>query len=136
MARTDRDTQRKDDGPRAAAAFLARPFVLAVAVVLVLAAVLYVTGGDRRSDVIPQDTGTRPTGSGTLPGGAADAEIEGMESGTSPGDIIDNSSRSDNRPNILEAGEGPPPAATVDELDLPEQVDPSVIEPGPPPAQD
>jgi hypothetical protein len=52
------------------------------------------------------------------------------------GDVIDNTSRSDNRPNILDAGEGADPATTVDELDVPDRVNPGVVEPGPPPAED
>jgi hypothetical protein len=141
MARTDHTTgkhtpHREEDGAKGAARFLARPLILAVIVfILVVAFVLFLRGG--RSDMMtPAEVSPGAAGIGTEPGGVA-IQTDGAQQQRTvdPGAVMDNTSRSDNRPNILDAGEGADPAATVDELDVPDRVNPGVTDPGPPPAQ-
>jgi hypothetical protein len=129
MARPDQRTE-KEDGTQGVAAFLARPFLIAVVVFLLVAGFVYISGDDGSTE-IPEDAGARPSGAGTAPQGAADTQPEGLDGGTSAEDIIDNTSRSDNRPNILDAGEGPPPATSGDQTDS-GPADQDASEPGPP----
>jgi hypothetical protein len=124
MRRTD------EAGARGAAAFLARPLIIAVVVILLIAGyIAFVADRDPPASEMPEDVGTRPTGAGTLPDGAADQRIG---SGTTADEIIDNSSQGDLRPEILDPTEGPPPATSVEDLDPPAPVDDDVLEPGPP----
>jgi hypothetical protein len=127
MKRTD------EAGPRGAAAFLSRPILLALAVIAVIAVYIAFLGGESPTELPPERLDERPTGAGSLPDGPVDENIEGLGNETSTGDFIDSSGASDLRPEILDAGEGPPPATSVEELDVPDRINEGVVEPGPPP---
>jgi hypothetical protein len=108
-------TRKDEAGSKGAARFLARPLIVAVAVAILIAIYISFIAGEPPTAVAPADLDTRPP--------------------AAPADIIENPSAADLRPNILDAGEGPPPAASIEELDIPDHIDPSVVEPGPPGAQ-
>jgi hypothetical protein len=52
----------------------------------------------------------QPSGPGTEPKGVVERDTGSTSQPVDAGEVIDNSSRSDNRPNILDAGEGPTPS--------------------------
>jgi hypothetical protein len=108
MAPTDRETVREDDGPRGAARFLARPLLLAVIVFLLVVAFTYFLRGGDSDVLLPAEV--EPSGAGTEPQSIVEQDTGSTTQPVEAGDVIDNSSRSDNRPNILDAGEGPAPA--------------------------
>ncbi|MCU0854346.1 MAG: hypothetical protein MUF63_05415 [Rhodobacteraceae bacterium] len=107
MARSDRDLPREDDGPRGAARFLARPLLLAVIVFLLVVAFTWFLSG-RSDTMLPAEV--QPSGAGTEPKGVVERDTGSTSQPVDAGEVIDNSSRSDNRPNILDAGEGPTPS--------------------------
>jgi hypothetical protein len=123
-------TRKDEAGPRAAATFLARPLIVAVVVVLLIAGYIFFIEGEPPTSVPGLDA--RPTGAGSLPDGAADERIEGLQNETTADDFINDSSQGDLRPEILDPNTGPGPVSDVDDLDPPEQVDEEVLEPGPP----
>jgi hypothetical protein len=132
MARTN-NTTRREDGPRGAMRFFTIPLILAVAVVLLIAVYIgFLADRDPPGSQMPEDVGARPAGAGTNPDGVVDQRLEGMSNETSTEDFIDNSQASDNRPAILDAGEGPDPATSVEDLDVPDRVNEGVVDPGPP----
>ena len=124
-------TRKDEAGPRAAATFLGRPLILAVIVIALIAGYIFLQG-EPPTGVTSDDLDARPTGAGSLPDGAADERIEGLENETTADDFIDDSSQGDLRPEILDPNSGPGPVTDVDELDPPEPVDEDVLEPGPP----
>ena len=126
MKRTD------EAGAKGAAAFFARPIILALAAIAVIAGYIFFIEGEAPTELSPEDLDERPTGAGSFPDGAADENIEGLGNETDTDDFIDTSGASDLRPEILDPDQGPPPATSVEELDLPERVDESVVEPGRP----
>jgi hypothetical protein len=133
MARTNNTTRREDDGPRGAMRFFAIPLVLAVAVILVIAVYIgFIADQDPPGSEMPEDVGARPAGAGTNPDGVVDERLEGMSNETSTEDFIDNSQASDSRPAILDADEGPDPATSIEDLDVPERINEGVVDPGPP----
>ena len=104
LARTDHHTTNEDDGPRGAARFLARPLLLAIVVFfLVVAFTLFLRG--QPDTMLPAEV--EPTGAGTEPRGIVEQDIGSSEQPVEAGEVIDNSSRSDNRSNMLDAGEAP-----------------------------
>jgi hypothetical protein len=133
MARTNNTTQRDDDGPRGAMRFFAIPLILAVAAVLLIAVYIgFIADRDPPGSQMPEDVGARPAGAGTNPDGVVDERLEGMSNETSTEDLIDGSQASDNRPAILDAGEGPGPATSIEELEVPDRINEGVVDPGPP----
>jgi hypothetical protein len=122
---------RKDEaGPRAAAAFVGRPLIVAVVVILLIAGYIFFIAGEPPTAVEGDDA--RPTGAGSLPDGAADERIEGPGNGTATDDFIDDSSQGDLRPEILDPDSGPGPVTDVEDLNPPAPFDEEVLEPGPP----
>jgi hypothetical protein len=107
MAPADRDTVREDDGPRGAARFLARPLLLAVIVFLIVAAFAVFLRGGNSERMLPAEV--EPSGAGTEPNAVVEQGTGSGSQPVDPGEVIDNSASSDTRPNILDAGEGPPP---------------------------
>ena len=137
MARTNNTTHREDDGPRGVMRFFAIPLVLALGVFLLIAVYIgFIADRDPPGSEMPEDVGARPAGAGTNPDGVVDERLEGMSNDTATEDLIDNSQASDSRPAILDAGEGPDPATSIEELEVPDRINEGVVEPGPPPAQD
>lgn len=106
MARSDRDLPREVDGPRGATRFLARPLLLAVIVFLLVVAFTWFLSG-RSDTMLPAEV--QPSGAGTEPKGILEQDTGSTSQPVDAGKVIDNSSRSDNRPNILDAGDGPTP---------------------------
>ena len=127
MKRTD------EAGPKGAATFFARPIILALVVIALIAGYIYFMEGEAPTELPSQDLDERPTGAGSFPDGAVDENIEGLRNETDTEDFIDNSGAGDLRPEILDPYEGPPPATSVEELDVPERINEGVVEPGPPP---
>ncbi len=127
MKRTD------EAGSKGAAAFLSRPILLALAVIALIAGYIVFIEGDAPTELPPADLDERPTGAGSFPDGAVDENIEGLGNETDTDDFIDNSGAGDLRPEILDPSEGPPPATSVEELDVPDRINEGVVEPGPPP---
>jgi hypothetical protein len=125
------DMARKNEaGPRAAATFLGRPLIIALAVILVIAGYILFIEGEPPTAV--PDLDPLPTGAGSLPDGAADEQREGLRNETATDDFINDSSQGDLRPEILDPDTGPGPVTDVEDLDPPAQVDDDVLEPGPP----
>jgi hypothetical protein len=123
-------TRNDEAGPRGAAAFLSRPVIVALSVIAAIALYIFVFhDGQSPSERAPAALDERPATGGSSdlveqPGGAAPA-----------GEVIGGSGASDLRPNILDADEGPPPAETVEDLEVPDRINPGVVDPGPPETQ-
>src|SRR6056297_336935 len=124
---------RDEAGGRAAGKFMGRIAVVAIVVVALIAVwIFFFADQDPPGSEMPEDVGARPTGAGSLPDDAIDERIEGLENQTTTDDFIDQSGASDTRPAILDPGNGPDPAASVEELDVPERINEGVVEPGEP----
>jgi len=124
---------RDEAGGRAAGKFMGRIAVVAIVVVALIAVwIFFFADQDPPGSEMPEDVGARPTGAGSLPDDAVDERIEGLENQTTTDDFIDQSGASDTRPAILDPGNGPDPAASVEELDVPERINEGVVEPGQP----
>ena len=123
-------TRKDEAGPRAAATFLGRPLIIAVAVILLIAGYIFCVEGEPPTAVPELDA--LPTGAGSLPDGAADEQREGLRNETTTDDFINDSSQGDLRPEILDPNTGPGPVTDVEDLDPPAPVDDDVLEPGPP----
>lgn len=118
-------------GPRGAAAFLARPIILAVAVIVLIGIYMAFLRGTPPTAVPPEDLDQRPTGAGTLPEGDVGQQFEGPN-GTETGDFLDSTGATDLRPEILDPTDEPPAATSIEELDVPDRIQEGVVEPGPP----
>jgi hypothetical protein len=127
--------RRDQTGAGGVTSFLAIPFGVAIAVLLAIGVYIFVIrDGDQPTAADSGELDARPMDSATLPeGSAGDTESTGNETGSDG--IVGDSGATDLRPIILDADDGPPPAATVEELEIPDRIDPSVVEPGPPGAQ-
>jgi hypothetical protein len=113
-------TRKDEAGPKSAARFLARPLIVAVAVVIVIA--IYISVIRPEPPTAVEDLDALPTGAGSLPDGPVDEQRGGLRNETAPDDFIDDSSQGDLRPEILDPERrtrprdrcrGPRPARTV-----------------------
>jgi len=125
--------QRDEAGGRAAGTFIGRIAVVAVIVVALIAVwIFFFADQDPAGSDMPEDVGARPPGAGSAPDGAVDERIEGLGNETSTDDFIDQSGASDSRPAILDPSEGPDPATSLEELDVPERINEGVVDPDAP----
>lgn len=123
-------TRNDEAGPKGAATSLSRPLIVALAVIAVIGLYIFVFhGGQSPTDRAPAALDERPATGGT-------SDLVEQPGGTAPADeVIEGSGATDLRPNILDADEGPPPAATVEDLEVPDRINPGVVDPGPPETQ-
>lgn len=124
----------KTEERRATRSILFPAIAIAVAAIVLIAVALAIWGEGDPSEggiVGGADIETRPTGAGTLPDGSVDENVEGMRNQTSTGDFVDQTTATDDRPEILDADNGPDPAPSVEELETertPAELPPSVEE--------
>jgi hypothetical protein len=100
-------TRKDEAGPKSAARFLARPLIVAVAVVIVIA--IYISVIRPEPPTAVEDLDALPTGAGSLPDGPVDEQRGGLRNETAPDDFIDDSSQGDLRPEILDPTSDPAP---------------------------
>jgi hypothetical protein len=94
--------------------------ILAAVVVGLIALAFLWTGqpAEREDDALFEgQQELRPTGSGTLPDGPADSLRGGMNEGTVPDDVIDQTINTDNVPALLQSGGDPPASPTAEGLE-------------------
>lgn len=114
---------RTDESRRPTQRIVPALVVAGAALVLIVLAIAFWGGGDSTPEITDGEVSERPPGAGTRPDGAIDETTEGLQNETATEDFLDQTEATNTEPALMERGDGPPAATSVEELDVPAPAD-------------